>query len=159
MGGVNLKRGISFEIPNEYGCLLGDALQPIDVKIYNWKIGDGESYKFLNGRLEEALFPEDQPILEGSELENLIEANEYYVIFANLQAFPKGNISNIETYEGFTESDCELAVLIVDCIYATIYCKNQDTIELLHRNALVKGFKDIEYITDENDSRTRLSVW
>ena len=154
-----MRRGISFEIPNEYGSLLGDVLKPIDITAFNWRIGSGESYMVVNDQLDQELFSEDREIIQGVELKSLLETNKYYIIFAELQAFSIEEISHIETFEEFTQSECELVLLVVDCSYVTIYCKNQMAIKLLYKNAINCGFEDVEYITDENDSRTRLSVW
>lgn len=154
-----MRRGISFEIPNEYGSLLGDVLKPIDITAFNWRIGSGESYIVVNDQLDKELFSEDREIIQGVELKNLLEKNKYYIIFAELQAFPMEEIPHIATFEEFTQSECELVLLVVDCSYVTIYCKSQMAIKLLYKNAINCGFEDIKYITDENDSRTRLSVW
>ena len=85
--------------------------------------------------------------------------NTIYIIFADLQAYPKGKIAEISTYEESTKNDCELILLVVDSCYATIYCKDKDKLELLYKNARDCGFEDVEYITNENDTKTRLSVW
>lgn len=154
-----MKRGISFEIPNEYGTLLGEVLNPIDTTAYSWRIGYGESYVVVNNELDEELFSEDKKEIKGVELENLLENNIYYIISANLQAYPKGECSYIDTYEEFIESQCELALLVVDSCYVTIYCKIEETIEILYKNAIEYGFEDVKFITEENDTRTRLSVW
>lgn len=37
-----MRRGVSFDIPNEYGSLLGDVLKPIDITVFAWQIGNGE---------------------------------------------------------------------------------------------------------------------
>ena len=84
--------------------------------------------------------------------------NTIYIIFADLQAYPKGKIAEISTYEESTKNDCELILLVVDSCYATIYCKDKDKLELLYKNARDCGFEDVEYITNENDTKTRLSV-
>ena len=39
-----MKRGVSFEIANKYGSLLGEVLKPIDITAFSWRIGNGESY-------------------------------------------------------------------------------------------------------------------
>ena len=154
-----MRRGVSFEIPNEYGRFLRDVLAPIDINAFNWKIGEGESYKAVNDRLDGVLFPDGKDVIAGIDLKTTLEIKDYYVIFANLQAYRSGEIAKIETYDEFMESDCELVLLVVDCSYVTIYCKNQETITSLQENAANNGFDDIKYITDENDARTRLSVW
>ncbi|MGG3942132.1 DUF2691 family protein [Peribacillus psychrosaccharolyticus] len=154
-----MNRGISFESPNEYGTILGEVLKPIDTTIFKWRIGNGESYIVVDDELDEALFSEDKKAIEGTELKKLLENNKYYIVFADLQAYPKGEFFEIETYENFIESKCELVLLVVDSCYFTIYCRNKETIELLYKNATDCGFEDIKYITDENDTRTRLSAW
>ena len=154
-----MKRGISFEIPNKYGSLLGEVLKPIDITGLSWRIGNGESYIIVNNELDKDLFPGDKKVIEGEEFRNLLENNKHYVIFADLQAYPKREFSDIETYDEFLKSKCELILLVVDCCDVTIYCKNKGTTELLYKNATDCGFENVTYITDENDTRTRLSAW
>lgn len=154
-----MRRGISFEIPNKYGKWIEEMLKPIDITAFDWKIGSGESYKVIDGRLGEELFSSERSVIEGTELNNRINANQYYIISAELQTFPKNAVVRVETFEEFMASNCQLVLLVVDSIYVTIYCKNQETIELLNKNAITCAFEDIEYITDENDARTSLSVW
>lgn len=152
-----MKRGLTFEIPNKYGSLLGEVLKPVDITTFNWRIGDGESYKVVNNQLDEDLFSFGKEVIEGSELKNLLENNKYYSIFADLKAYPKGEkCLNLESYKDFMKSACEFVLLVVDCSYTTIYCKNQDVIELLYKNAIEYGFENVNYLTDENDARTRL---
>ncbi|WP_242309665.1 DUF2691 family protein [Bacillus cereus group sp. BfR-BA-01331] len=153
-----MKRGITVDIPNEYDNLLWKVLKPIDISSFNWWVGSEESYLVARGGLDEALFPEEPSIVEGSDLKRLFKDNIYYVIFADLKAYPKGEeVVDIETYEEFKESKCELVLLVADCTYVTVYAKDQEAIELMYENAIDQGFY-VEYVTDENDGRTRLSV-
>jgi len=154
-----MNRGIIFELPNEYGTFLDDVLKPIDITDFNWKIGSGESYEIKNNELGEDLFHEDKKVMEGIALKELLKNSSYYIIFADLQAYPKGKFDEINTYEEFMKSDCELVFLVEDSCYATIYCKDKDKLQLLYKNARDCRFKDVEYITNESDTRTRLSVW
>lgn len=113
-----------------------------------------------DGQLGEFLFPEEINVLDGTLLKRILEDNQYYLIFADLKAFPKGkNVSDIERYEEFLNSDCQLVLLIVDSTYTTIYCKDKAILGCLFQNAKDLGFNNVEHITDENDGRTRLSVW
>ncbi|AIW84546.1 DUF2691 family protein [Bacillus mycoides] len=153
-----MKRGITVDIPNEYDNLLWKMLKPIDISSFDWWVGSEESYLVARGGLDEALFPEEPSIVEGSDLKRLFKDNIYYVIFADLKAYPKGEeVVDIETYEEFKESKCELVLLVADCTYVTVYAKDQEAIELMYENAIDQGFY-VEYVTDENDGRTRLSV-
>lgn len=122
-------RGICFEMPNEYGTFLAKILNPIDIQSFSWKIGYGESYKVINKELGEDLFSEAK-VIDGTTLKMLLENNSYYIIFADLQAFPKGKMEEINTFQDFLKSDCELVLLIVDCCDVTIYCKDRDKLKL-----------------------------
>ncbi|MCI2256432.1 DUF2691 family protein [Domibacillus sp. PGB-M46] len=153
-----MRRGVSFDIPNEYGSLLGDVLKPIDITVFAWRIGSGELYRMENGQLKE-LFPEGKGIIGGVKIKRLLEDHTYYMIFADLKAYPNGEFSTIDTYEEFLKSKCELVLLVVDCSYVTIYCKNKKDLELLYDHATDRRFKNVEYIMDENDTRASLTVW
>ncbi|MCU4989567.1 DUF2691 family protein [Bacillus cereus] len=153
-----MKRGIFVEVSNEYDNLLWKVLKPINIASFNWRVGNEESYLIARVGLDEVLFPEEPSVVEGLDLKNLVEGNIYYLIFADLKAYPKGEIAiDIETYEEFKESKCEVVVLVADGDYIQIYVKDQEAIEMMYENALTQGFY-VEYITDENDGRTCLSV-
>lgn len=156
-----MKRGISFVIPNEYGSFLGDVLKPIDISAFNWLVGEGESYVIEDGELTEILFPYEKRIgIEGEHLKTILEKKEYYLIFVELKAYTnRENVSDIKTYDEFINSDCQLVLLVADSSYTTIYCKNKEKLEMLYNNAKNNGFENVQYIADENDFRTRLSVW
>ncbi|NBI27935.1 DUF2691 family protein [Chengkuizengella marina] len=148
-------RGISFEITNEYGVFIADILKTIDITKFNWQISSGEFYD----QAGEELFSEEIKIIDGTVFKNQLENNSYYIVFANLKAYPKEKvISKIESYEEFINSECQLVLLITDSCYTTIYCKEKEELELLYQNVIDCGFKDVQYITDKNDSRTRLTV-
>ncbi|MFC0213422.1 DUF2691 family protein [Paenibacillus chartarius] len=75
-------------------------------------------------------------------------------------ALPNGApIVDVRTYEEFVHIDCQLVLLVVDCVYGVIYCKDQETLARLYRHANSSKLKHVEYVTDENDCRSRLSVW
>ncbi|MCA1032879.1 DUF2691 family protein [Bacillus timonensis] len=153
-------RGISFEIPNKYGTYLADMLKPIDITTFNWLNQNEEAYIITDGQFDKALFSEVENDMDGSLLDKRIKDNQYYVIFADLKAFPKGKeVNNIKTYEDFLDSNCELVLLVVDSVYSTIYCKDKEKLKLLYKNAIECSFEDVQYITDENDGRTGLTVW
>lgn len=154
-----MKRGIFVDIPNENDNLLWKVLKPIDITSFDWRVENEESYFILPDGLGTELFSEDNKVMSGLELKKLIKDNIYYLIFADLKAYPKGEeVVDIETYEEFKESKCKVVVLVADGDYIQIYAKNQEEIEMIYENALNQGFY-VEYITDENDGRTRMSVW
>ncbi|CAM4481294.1 MULTISPECIES: DUF2691 family protein [Bacillus] len=153
-----MDRGVSFQIPNEYGNFLWRILQPVEIANYRWQTS-GESYFVVEGELEDEELFHDYAIAEGAVFEQQLKTNQYYTIFVELKAFPYGKMVNqVNTYEEFADSDCELVLLIADNSYVSIYCKNKKIIEKLYFNALQNDFEDVQFITDENDTRTSLTV-
>ncbi|MCY7859479.1 DUF2691 family protein [Bacillus sonorensis] len=154
-----MRRGVSFQIPNEYGNYLWKILKPFNVGNYLWKMG-GESYFVIDGELDYEQFLLDNSVIEGADLASRLRNNQYYAIFVELRAYPLGKVVNqINTYEEFMNSECELVLLLVDSSYVSIYCKDTNVVEKLYLNALKNEFEDVKFITDENDVRTSLTVW
>ncbi|MEK5079981.1 DUF2691 family protein [Solibacillus sp. FSL W7-1436] len=152
-------RGLSFEIPNQYGRYFYDILEDININKYFWKSGDGEAYNIENNELGAAMFPHPYTY-NGEDFYNQISAKDYYVIFADLKAFKeKTQVQAIATYEDFLISQCEIVLLIVDSSYVTIYVKDQYVTERLYRKAVQNGYENIAYITDHNDPRTALTLF
>lgn len=145
-------RGISFNIPNEYGNVLEKILYKFDVKKYNWYISDIDIYNcddkndFSSG------------LISGISFDNSLNSiNNQYIVAITLMAF-NGEFAPIVNYNDFKKSNCDLVVLISDSVFVEIYCKNKDDIEKLKNNALNFGFTNIEYITKENDKRNVFTV-
>lgn len=153
-----MKRGIRFNIPNTYGRFLADMLSPVDVPAYSWFVGGEESYRVKNGGLDQPLFPEETE-MDGETFSDLIHQDEQYLIFVNLKASSKGPVKDVETYEAFRDSNCELTLLIVDSTFVDLYCKDETLLESLYQHALACRFEDVSYLTDANDTRTSLTVW
>lgn len=149
---MNYLRGISFNIPNEYGNVLEKILYKFDVKKYNWYISDIDIYNcddkndFSSG------------LISGISFDNSLNSiNNQYIVAITLMAF-NGEFAPIVNYNDFKKSNCDLVVLISDSVFVEIYCKNKDDIEKLKNNALNFGFTNIEYITKENDKRNVFTV-
>lgn len=83
-----MKVGIEFEIPNNFGKYINDILAPIDITHYKWKLDwiemyirenrDRKNHTFEN--LKDFNIP-DYEVVEGSELERILNIDEYYIIF------------------------------------------------------------------------------
>jgi len=152
-------RGVSVEIPNEYGSFLGELLKPFPGAAYNWWVGAEESYRIVNGEFE-PMFLKPVECMNGEVLKNIIETEKYYLIFQDLKAFPKTDDPiEINTYSDFLTSECELSLLVIDSIYVAIYCKQESTAHRLHHHAQALNYSNIRYITDENDFRTKLTIY
>ncbi|AEP90933.1 YncE [Bacillus subtilis subsp. subtilis str. RO-NN-1] len=113
----------------------------------------------VDGELDDEELFHDFAIVDGADFAKQLKTNQYYTIFVELQAFPYGKtINQVNTYEEFADSDCELVLLIADNSYVSIYCKNKNIIEKLYFNALQNDFEDVQFITDANDTRTGFTV-
>ncbi|WP_235852134.1 DUF2691 family protein [Niallia nealsonii] len=73
--------------------------------------------------------------------------NNYYIVFAELQAYSQGKMVEIDTYEGFMKRDCKLILLIVDSYYTTIYCKDKDKLEPLYKKYKIADLKMLNVLS------------
>jgi len=152
-------RGISFEINNEYGKFLSDIFSNIIDPSWYCSVGPGESYKIEKGTLGSDLFPHSVS-LNGPSFLEYISTNEYYLIFTDLKAFPNmEEVVEIKNYDDFLKSTCELALLIIDSCYVSIFSKDESITHKLFVRAKNFHYTNINYITNENDTRTSLTVW
>lgn len=157
-GGVLLRRGLRFTIPNQYGQYLKAILSPIPLDSYQWNVVDEESYIVKDGQLDRLLFPEST-VIDGHQFAELLTYHEHYLIIVDIKAFHSNMSSEIVTYEDFLHSTCEFALLVIDSQDVTIYCKDPQMLNSLYENAFLHEFEEIAYITSHNDSMTRLSCW
>lgn len=132
--------GIRFEIPNEWNNYLSLIFNDVDDKSFNWIISDEEI--FLADYSD--LFKES--IYKNSTFKEVISNNKYYLISGNILAFKSSNYKDINTYEDFQNSDCEILVVVVDSYYVDVYVKNDKILEQIRNNAIDNKFKNIEYI-------------
>lgn len=153
-----MRRGLRFTIPNQYGQFLQAILSPIPLDQYRWKVIDEESYIVKDGQLDHLLFSEST-VIDGHQFAELLTQHEHYLIFVDIKAFHSNVSSEIVTYEDFLHSTCEFVLLVTDSQDVTIYCKDPQMLNSLYENASLHEFEDIAYITNHNDSMTRLSCW
>lgn len=158
-------QGLLFEIKNEYGKQLSDILTDIVNPSWYWSIGPGESYKpgglYKNDKdpkMLEELFPSNA--MEGEAFLKLISTGEYYLIFADLKAFPTNeSVVKINSYEDFLKSSCQLALLVIDSVYVSIVLKEQQMIDKILERAEGIGYTNIKFLTDENHTDSLFNVW
>lgn len=155
--GLRMRRGITFEIPNAYGNYLSDILEPLSALALFWSIEEQEIYTVQGDRLSDTLLFSSNTTIENKPFWETLEENEYYIIFSDLKAYSTSIIDVVNTYTEFLQSNCQLVLLIANCTIVTIYCKNPHLLEALYNQAAAKAFKNIEFITNENDARAHLS--
>lgn len=147
-------KGISFEIPNGYKQIFKELLYDVDIERYYWFNIDSQDQVFLLNGNKEFLF--DQSYYTGSDFKKIINTNDYYAVFTQLQAYTKNEYQEIRTYSDFLNSNCEILILIDDCIFVEVYSKNIGVINLIKNNANKNGFSKINNITNENDIRKEI---
>jgi len=146
---------VSFSIPQVTGNTLWKVLNCIDVENFRWHIEESQTEVWNsptgNKFFEKHYFPGH------AFLQKIL--CDHYIIFLKLQAQSKeGVFSDIRTYEEFLESECQLLLLIYDCESLELYTKDPFIAKKLYDNALEKRYFEVNYITDCNDSRTRMNV-
>ena len=146
-----MKKGIKFQVPNEWEMVIYNILQGIDFKKYIWKINNDEVYTEDYSKNNGFLFPQEKEAFSTEEFIKIISQLPYYTVFVNIQAYlNEKDFAEIENYKQFNESKCELIIFVTDNIFVNIYAKSESIIEKIKENALLNRYEKIEYITDEN---------
>jgi hypothetical protein len=150
--------GITFKLKNEYNNFLSKIFDNIGVDNFKWNITDNEIiYKDENNHLSTSIFNEDT--MNGSNFLKCIEIEKYYLVYADIKAFNnKTKIINIETYNDFINSDCEIALFCTDTVDVELYCKSKIILDKIIENCTRFGFDDLQILTKDKDNRTKFSV-
>ena len=152
-------QGLTFKLKNECGKKQADILVDIVEPSWYWSIGPGESYKREKDGLGPAFFPPNN-IMDGQSFLNLISTEEYYLIFADLKAFPnRESVVEVNNYEDFLKSSCQLALLVIDSDYVSIILKEQQMVRKFFERAEAAGYTNIKHLTDENKADSLFTVW
>ena len=158
-------RGIRFEIPNKHGKYLNEIFKNIDLFQYQWNLQYVDVYLGENGGIrnvdsfDEHITLPEEGWHNGQKFQKMISENDYYLVFLELFAYPlKSKATEIRGYEDYAKSDCQLILLCYDVAYYDFYAKNNKIIEQVRKNCIQNGYENIKYITDDNDTRYRMSV-
>lgn len=150
-------QGLLFEIKNEFGKQLADILVDIAEPSWCWSINLGESHKM---ETPDTNFLSSNAIMDGETFLNEISTGKYYLIFADLKAFPtREDVVEVKNYEDFLNSSCQLALLIIDSVYVSLVLKEQRIVHKFFERAEALGYSNIKLLTDENDTSKLFSVW
>lgn len=147
-------RGISFLKENGRGKLC-KIFEGIDVTNFNWYYVADESEVWTDNENEEYF---DKKYYSGKEFLRCID-KDGYVIFLKLQAYSGDvKVENVTSYEEYVKSDCQIIVLIYDCEYVEIYCKDTKLTKSFFDQVKRMNYGNVELITDENDRRTSFCI-
>lgn len=149
-------RGIEFLRTESYDRFLYDMFQNIPLEKYDLYIRDID-IAMGNESIKDIELPE---CMRGEDFLKAVDEKSYLTIFIDITAYPKGTQKEeLEVYEDFLDSKCEIVFLVCDVEYVEIYTKDDDILHQFAKNAEKVGCKDLMMKTAENDGRTRLSVW
>lgn len=141
-------RGVEFLVPQTDPDILHQVLDCIDVKSFDWEVSerDIDTWGYFYDKLR----------YSGEEFAEKIK-EPHCIIASKIMAYPVGETDDEPMYyENFLRSKCCLVLIMYDCQYTEIYCKDARMSMLLYDNAVRRGFGEVIYKTDENDGRTAL---
>ena len=146
--------GVSFKLSTSDKALW-QIFKSIDVTKYNWYNIDNQNEVWLNYQGGVWL---NKEYYRGEEFLNKI-VDDHFIIFLKLQAYLENdNFFDIQTYEEFQKSDCQLLLLIYDCVYVEVYAKDQSILKSVYENASRNDYSDLEYITKTNMKRSNMNI-
>ncbi|MEK3766214.1 DUF2691 family protein [Solibacillus sp. FSL K6-4121] len=148
--------GVSFfvndAIHSDY--LLSDLLLDVIDPTWYWQSDGGENYQVEGegyNRILTPLFSVDELVLTGEEFRERITTTRHYVITAALKAFlVKEDIVDILDFHDFEISSCQLAIIIMDTGFVSIYLKDELMIQQFVENAYNKGCTSIKIINEDH---------
>ena len=128
----------------------------INLDNYRMKIGYQEFYNSKNGGQIEICEE-----IRGSKFLKFCNDNNFYTIFLEMFIYEKNDYIEKfpKDYNEYMKSPCKMALFIVDSASIEIYSKDDNITKTIMKNISDKRYSDQEYTTDENDGRTRFSVW
>lgn len=147
--------GVHFEIPQVVGNIILDILGCIDIRKYYWHniSRQTETWDGVHG---DDFF--DNENYSGYDFLSLIK-NKHRIIFLKLQASSSCNYSlNINTYEEFKNSGCDIIMLIYDCEFVEVYAKSSDILKSILKRARELEYLNIGYIDNKYPIRTTMNI-
>lgn len=146
-------RGISFntqknDIDNKDFLIIFDSINFDD---YMVQISYQEFYDEI--KIPEKIFWKDLKIF--------CEQTEFRVIFLEAFIYKKDvSIKGLPcNYNEYILNPCVGVIFITDSAFVEIYCKDNVVNKKIKDNIATTSYCNQRYITDENDGRTKFSVW
>lgn len=156
--------GLDIKVKNGYNNYLYKIFNGIDLSNYLWEINTDEIYYDEDGQKKEQLFGTD--IIGGKEFVKYISKNSYYIIFADIKAYPFNNENSlgnehvkINTLDDFLNSNCQIVLLCTDCTFIEFYCKDRDILDKVYNNCIGDDFEKTEYKSVAEVSKRVLIAW
>lgn len=150
--------GLDFEVKNEYNNYLNKILNGINLFNYVWELNDDDFIYSENGELKEDFFGAD--VLNAEEFTKCISRDSYYMIFADIKAYPIGSERiEIKTFKDFLISNCVMIILCTDSGFIEFYCKEKEILDNVYTNCINNGFEKVAYKSAADVSERCLIAW
>ncbi len=150
--------GLDIRVRNEYSNYLYKILDGIDFLSYVWEVNYEDFLYHENGDIKQVFFPTS--VLNGVEFFKCISRDSYYMIFADIKAYPLGSErSEIKTYNDFVESNCEVILLCTDSMFIEFYSKKRNVLDRVYNNCIGENFEKVAYLTTEDASGRSFVAW
>lgn len=141
--------GLDIRVKNEYSNYLYKIFDGINLLNYKWKINTDDFLYLENENISQDFFKAS--ILSGREFFKSISRDSYYMIFADIKAYPIDNDCNeVKNFKDFLESNCKLILLCSDSTFIEFYSKDKDILEKVYCNCINYSFEDVKYVTFED---------
>ena len=151
--------GLDIRVENEYNNYLYKIFNGINLSNYVWQIITEDILYRENGELKESLFKSN--VLSGEEFFKYIFKDSYYLIFADIKAYPVGNEPNkrIENINDFLKSGCEFIFLCTDSKFLEFYSKDKEVLDKVYKNCIDNKFEEVKYMSIEDVSERSMIAW
>lgn len=146
-------RGVECVFANDSDVRSFLSFSGIDLTNHYFSVVDASMFIFVNGNPIK-LPPQFSP----AYFQDLMQQpfwGQYFV----LHLYPEGSpMEEIETYEDFLHSDCEMIVLLYDRAYVEIYCKDSAWTQILFESSTKIPGAHVSKKYDNTDTRTEMYV-
>ncbi|MCM3709378.1 DUF2691 family protein [Sporosarcina luteola] len=137
-------------IKNEYGRQLYEMLEGIVDSSWYWSLAPEEAYFTGPGYLDRPFFFESAAIMDGQTFQKHISKEDYYLIFADIKAFPTlESVVSITNEADFMKSSCKLGLSLTDSIYMIVYSREKRILLEIKERAETLGYQDSRFLKKE----------
>ena len=150
--------GLDIKVKNEYSSYLSKIFSGFNLLNYVWTINADDTLLLENENLKQDFFGAN--VLNGEEFTKCISRDSYYMIFADIKAYPIGKeFAEIKTFDDFLESNCEIVLLCTDSTFIEFYCKDREVLDKVYSNCIGNEVEEVEYKTITDVSGRNLIAW
>lgn len=150
---VNSLRGVECVFANDWDVRDFLSFSGIDLANHYFSVVDDSMFMFLNGK--PIKLPSQFSPAYFQDLMHQPFWGQYFI----LHLYPEGSpTEEIDTYEDFLHSHCEMIVLLYDRAYVEIYCKDSAWTQILFQRGTEIPGAHVTKKYDDTDTRTEMYV-